>query len=459
MNTCLASRANRCRAASALIRRRFLWPTVILAITLGLAACGGGGSGGNGPGSKSLDLTIGNVLPLHGVNEQLGESGEKASAFAVDKIKQATGEVDADHTIRTVQQDQGAGASSAAVAAKRLVNDEGASCLTGPWSSDAVARVGSDITVPAKVLEISPVPAGDDVSKLSDHDLVDSTALPVSLEGSALTKAIERDLGAAEGQTVNIAASNDTNDTTLSQDFILAWQGDDGTVGGQIVLAPPPLSTSSSSSSSSADSAQVSQLLSNSPDAVLVIDDIDGFSQLAPSLSSSSSWNGDTAWGSDQLVSPGLPALVGSDAVDGMRALAPGSPRGEDATTAFGDEFKSADPHDVKMAPYAAQEFDATVLCYLAAVAAGSTDGQKMADELIDITAPGGDTYSWQQLPDAITALQDGKDIDYTGASGPIDMDVHGDPTRGVFDVYRYSSKGLEVAGQVEVEKPNPATP
>ena len=113
----------------------------------------------------------------------------------------------------------------------------------------------------------------------------------------------------------------------------------------------------------------------------------------------------------------------------------------------------------MKLAPFAAQEFDATILCYLAAVAAGSTDGQKMADELIDITAPGGTEYSWQQLPEAIKALEDGEDINYTGASGPLDMDVHGNPTNGVFDVYQYTSGALEVVGEVAVAKPNPATP
>jgi branched-chain amino acid transport system substrate-binding protein len=142
-----------------------------------------------------------------------------------------------------------------------------------------------------------------------------------------------------------------------------------------------------------------------------------------------------------------------------MRALAPGMPKDAEASSAFIDDFKAGDPHDVKLAPFAAQEFDATVLCYLAAVAAGSTDGQQMADHLIDITAPGGDEFTWQQLPDAIEALQDGKDIDYMGASGPIDMDVHGDPTTGVFDIYQYSGDSLEVAGEVPVEKPNPATP
>jgi hypothetical protein len=82
-----------------------------------------------------------------------------------------------------------------------------------------------------------------------------------------------------------------------------------------------------------------------------------------------------------------------------------------------------------------------------------------MADDLIDITAPGGDEFSWQQLPDAIEALENGEDIDYVGASGPLDMDVHGNPTSGVFDVYRYTGEGLEVVDEVSVEKPNPATP
>jgi ABC-type branched-subunit amino acid transport system substrate-binding protein len=427
-----------------------------LALVLGLAACGGGG--GNGPGSTQLRLVIGNPLPLSGPSKALGDSGEKASQLAVDEIKQAINEAGADHTVRIVNQDQGPDANSATEAAKKLVDEDQASCLTGPWAPDAVLQTAKDVAIPAKVLEIAPVPTSEDVADLSDHDLVDSTALPDSLEGSALSTAIDRDLGGAQGHTVNVAAGNDNYGNSINQDFIQAWQGEDGTVGGQIVLAPPPLSTSPTSGPS-VYSSQAQHLTAGTPDGVLVIDDLNGFSQLAPALSSSSSWDANTAWGSDRLVNPGLPSQVGSDTIDGMRALAPGSPRNEDATSAFVQAFKSAGPHSVKMAPFAAQEFDATVLCYLAAVAAGSTDGQQMADELIDITAPGGDEFTWQQLPDAIKALEDGKDIDYTGASGPIDMDVHGDPTSGVYDVYQYSGGGLQVVGEVAVSKPNPATP
>jgi ABC-type branched-subunit amino acid transport system substrate-binding protein len=409
-----------------------------------LSACGGGG-GGEGPGSTELNLAIGNVLPLSGTSKKLGESGEKASNLALEQIRAAIGEVGAEHTVRTAEQDQGEDPGFASEAAEKLVNDSGASCLTGPWSADAVEQTAHDVTVPSKVLEITPVPSSEDLAELSDHDLVDSTALPGSLEGAALSMAIDREFGAAQGHTVNVAASNDSYGDTLTQDFTDDWQDKDGTVGGPVVLAPPY-------------SAPASQITSGSPDAVVLIDDISGFAQLAPALSSSG-WDPATAWGSDQLVSPGLPALVGSEAIDGMRALAPGTPQGADASTAFVQDFKAGDPRNVKLAPFAAQEFDATILCYLAAVAAGSTEGQKMADELIDITAPGGEEFSWQQLPDAIKALEDGEDIDYTGASGPIDMDVHGNATSGVFDVYQYSGGTLETVGEVPVEKPNPATP
>ena len=418
-----------------------------LALVLGLAACGGGG-GENGPGPKRLNLVIGNSLPLSGTSKALGDSGERASQLAIDQIKQAIGNADADHTVRAVSEDQGTDSDTATESAKKLVNDDHASCLTGPWSSDAVEQTAKDVTIPAKVLEIAPVPTSENVAELSDHDLVDSTALPTSLEGSALSKAISAGVDGADGHSVNVAASNDSYGDTITQDFIQSWQGQNGTVGGKIVLAPPPLITS-----------QAQQITGSSSDAILLIDDLNGFLQLAPGLSSSSSWDPGTAWGSDQLVSPGLPEQVGPAAIDGMRALAPGAPRDAAASSAFVQGFKSANPHNLAQAPFAAQEFDATILCYLAAVAAGSTDGQQMADKLIDITAPGGDEFSWQQLPGAIKALEDGKDIDYTGASGPIDMDVHGDPTAGVFDVYQYTSGGLVVVGEVSVSKPNPAIP
>ena len=81
-------------------------------------------------------------------------------------------------------------------------------------------------------------------------------------------------------------------------------------------------------------------------------------------------------------------------------------------------------------------------LCYLAAVAAGSTDGKQMAAKLRDVTGPPGTKYSWQQLPQAIKALQAGKDIDYVGAAGDINLDESGDPTVGVYPHHQLFKNG-----------------
>jgi hypothetical protein len=138
-----------------------------------------------------------------------------------------------------------------------------------------------------------------------------------------------------------------------------------------------------------------------------------------------------------------------------MRGTAPGSPDKGEASTAFNDLYLSTDPKNVGRQTFDTQQFDATILCYLAAVAAGSTDGKDMADHLVDVSAPPGTAYTWEQLPQAIKALQAGQDIDYQGASGAIDMDDAGDATAGVYDIYQFKGNSLDVIGEEPVVNPN----
>ena len=136
-----------------------------------------------------------------------------------------------------------------------------------------------------------------------------------------------------------------------------------------------------------------------------------------------------------------------------MRGTAPGSPETGAGAEAF-DKLYTDAPGPGRQT-FDAQNFDAVILCYLAAVAAGSTDGPgdgKGAGR--SSPAPGGDKYTWEQLADAIKALQDGNDIDYEGASGPIDFNEAGDPTAGVYDEYRFREGRVEVFSQVPVEPP-----
>ncbi len=78
-----------------------------------------------------------------------------------------------------------------------------------------------------------------------------------------------------------------------------------------------------------------------------------------------------------------------------------------------------------------------------------------MAAEVQSISAPGGDPYTWEELPEAIEALQNGDDIDYQGASGPLDLDESGDATSGVYDIYSFKGGVPEPTDEIEVVPPD----
>ena len=75
-------------------------------------------------------------------------------------------------------------------------------------------------------------------------------------------------------------------------------------------------------------------------------------------------------------------------------------------------------------------EFRHVILCYLAAVAAGSTDGRGDGRCAARRHQARGEKYTFEELPEAIEALQNGDDIDYEGAGGAIELDDAGDPQR-----------------------------
>src|ERR671923_108296 len=107
-----------------------------------------------------------------------------------------------------------------------------------------------------------------------------------------------------------------------------------------------------------------------------------------------------------------------------MTRTAPGVPDKDQSSQAFDDLWNQSNIEpDVDRQTFDAQNFDAVILCYLAAVAAGSTEGTDMAGVVQDISAPPGDPYTWEELPEAVKALENGDDIDYQGASGAIVMD------------------------------------
>ena len=428
--------------------RLVLLPLVVAGLSFGVAACGDDDDdSGDGGGETSLDLVIGDSVPLSGDLADFGPPGEKAADLATDEINSAIEESGVDHTVEIVHEDNCGGADQqcAVQAARKMVESDGASCIAGAWASADTIPTAESVTIPEEVMLISPASTSDEITGLADDGLVNRTAPPDSFQGPTLAQyLVGPGLGGAQGATVNVGARNDAYGTGLDDTFSAAWEEQGGTIGEDVVYDVDLPNYDS----------EAEQITSGNPDGIVIVDFPETYNKVGPALVRTGNFDTSKAFVTDGLISGDLAEGAGEDAVNGLRGTAPGVPDDDASSQAFDKLYTSSEPADVERQTFDAQNFDAVVLCYLAAVAAGSTEGADMAAEVQAISAPPGDAFTWEQLPDAIEALQNGDDIDYQGASGPIDLDENGDATAGVYDIYEFKNGVPEPTDEIEVAAP-----
>ena len=400
----------------------------IAMFSFGLVACGDdddegdGGDGGVAGGETSLDLTIGDIVPLTGDLADFGPPGQKAADLAVEEINAAIEEVGADHTVTIQHEDEQTTPDGAVSAARKLV-DAGATCLAGAWASSDSIPVARSVSIREGVLQITPASTSSELTPIEDDGLLNRVPPADNLQGAVLGQFVSDQLG--EGATVAVAGRNDSYGEGLTGQFIDAYEALGGeVVGGEALLYDPEQPSYNS---------EAQEIVSEDPDGYVIVDFPETFLKVGPALARTGTWDPAKSFVTDGLVSGALIEGI-PDQMEGIRGTAPGTPTEGDPSVAFDELYTSSPPQDVERNTFDGQNFDAVILCYLAAVAAGSTEGADMAEVLAGITGPGGDKYTWEQLPEAIEALQNGDDIDYVGAAGEIDLDENGDPQEGVYD-------------------------
>lgn len=414
-----------------------------LALVFGVVACGDDddgdtGGGGGGAGGEQIDLVIGNLVPLTGDLAPFGPAGEKAGELALREIKAAAQKAGGNQSAELVTEDGASEDQGGVQAARKLIAD-GATCISGDYASTATVAVARSVTVPEGVMLISPASTADALSDLDDNGLFARTAPPDGLQGRALADRMEKELGGLEGKTINIGARNDLYGTGFADSLEAELEGRGATVGQKVIYDPEQPSYNS----------EANQLTSGNPDNYVIIDFPETFAKLAPALARTGNWSPEKTFITDGLSSTDLTELVGPKLTNGMLGTAPGTFSGE-APNAFQKLFEE-EPGPARNL-FDSSVFDNVILCYLGAVAAGSSDGEEIAEAIVDVTGPGGEKFTFEQLPEAVEALEEGEDIDYEGASGPIDWDENGDLSRYVYDISEFKGGKLVKLDTVEVK-------
>ena len=411
----------------------------VLGVVTGIAACGGS-SDESTAGPRALDLKIGNLVPKTGFLSAFGEPAQQAADLAVDEIRAAAAKARARHRVTISHADYQSLPKPAVELSAKLV-EQGASCLLGPWGGGETGRVISRIGTPMKVLQMTPAASGGALSRADDDGYLQRLVPPDRLQADALAELIDEELrGGARGKKVSVVASESTYGKQLVAGFKDAWTGKGGTIAQTVLLERKQPSYQE----------EIEKLDSVDPDAWVFFEFSDVFSRLANDLvaRSETNFNPKRAFGTDSLAHSRL-VTSAPQASDGLRGVAIGAPRRGGAAREFNKRFKATG--DAKRQTFDAQQFDAVVLCYLSAVAAGSTKGEDMADHVRRVSAPPGRKFTWLELDLAVKALEAGQDIDYEGASGQINMNDDGDPTAGVYDVYEFRGGRLRITDQIGV--------
>jgi branched-chain amino acid transport system substrate-binding protein len=130
-----------------------------------------------------------------------------------------------------------------------------------------------------------------------------------------------------------------------------------------------------------------------------------------------------------ELVAPGNPAVLA-----GMKGTAPASAGNDEFLTSL-KQF-APDLVEVQFAP---QVFDCVTTIALAAESAGSDDPAAFAPAVVDVTKDGEKCTSFAQCQQLIAA---GLDIDYDGASGPLEFVPAGEPGTASIEVYGFDEQG-----------------
>ena len=129
-------------------------------------------------------------------------------------------------------------------------------------------------------------------------------------------------------------------------------------------------------------------------------------------------------------VDPSNPGVV-----EGIRGTRPAA--SADAEATFPDRFAEYAPGVQDL--FAPHTYDAVIIMALAALSAESNEPSDYVGHINDVTRGG---TKCQLYTECAQILLDGGDIDYDGASGPLDFSDAGEPTKGSYDIIQYNSTG-----------------
>lgn len=296
-------------------------------------------------------------------------------------------------------------------AASKLVNLENVAAVMGGLSSGATIAAANAVTIPNKILQVSPTATSPAMTALEDDDYVYRIVPSDNYQGEVLAN-IVMDEGL---EKVAVAYVNNDYGVGIANTFKAAFEAKGGTI----------TAFEKHEDKKNSYRGELATLASSGADALVVIAYAAGS---GAKIVKQSLENGffDRFIGTDGLRDDILIEQVGADA---LATSFFSSPTSKGDNPASGELRKRFDETygEGSDKPFVDQTYDATMLIALAIEKAGSTDREAIKMALREVANAPGEIVGPGEWAKAVKLIADGKDINYEGASGSHEFDENGD--------------------------------
>jgi branched-chain amino acid transport system substrate-binding protein len=405
---------------------------VVTVLALVLAACGGDDDDDDSGAAQSTTpntaadrgnvdgtLVFGALMPQSGDLNVIYDALHTPVTMAIDEINAAGGVND--KPVQLKDADDGTDPNVATNSLDTLLNSDKVDAILGPASSGTMEGI-VDKVANAGVVDCSGSNTSAALTTAKDDGYYFRTAPPDKFQGPALAQLVLSDNKTKPA----ILARNDSYGKGFAD--AVEQSLDDG--GADVVL------NSLYDPNASDFNADVSKVVDAGPDSVIVIGfNDDGAKVLKEMIAQGVGPDKIQIYTADGMQSSKLGASVdpaNPGVIAGIKGTAPAA-----APAGVTHPFLAAYAATGKDTIFSAYYYDCTMLLALAAQSAGSDDPAKIKDEVSKVASGG---TKCQAYADCLALLKQGKDIDYDGASGSVDLSDVGEPTSGVYDVWAYGA-------------------
>src|SRR5437870_9776133 len=329
----------------------------------------------------AFQLKIGDVLPFTGGLAAYGANLDRAVKVGIGLQNAALKQTGFAKQIQVklVGSEDGQTQATAAVeATTKLVKSNHANVIIGEMASSATIPMAQSVTIPNKIVQISPTSSAPQLTDIADNGYLWRTYPSDTLQGKVLAQAAVDAFG--KGAKLNVGARNDAFGTALKQLFVAQYEKLGGKIGVNISWNPDQANFDS----------EAGQLVSGGPAGWVIIDFPDTFQKFAPSLVRSGKWDAGKTFMTEALRNTTVLDTIGNPVI-GLRGTAASSAGGP-AGASFAAYWQS---HVTGAKPYTGFEgtaLDAANVAFLAALQACSSSPAKTTTNLISASGPPGVT-------------------------------------------------------------------